>query len=126
MFGRTFMLKVYSRTLIHQKSGSKAPLLDCIDPYAERATDSNNLKNTSCAALASQQIYRCVPFWLEIGCFQKLLMWQGLNWVAEGATRYVAPLCITPYPFLIYSAFAPSWLFTPNAANLPTKHFGTL
>lgn len=40
MFGRTFMLKVYvySRTLICQKSGSKTPLLDCIDLYAERAT----------------------------------------------------------------------------------------
>jgi len=42
-----------------------------------RKSRSNNLKNTSCAALTSQQVDGRVPLWLEAGCPHKLLMWQG-------------------------------------------------
>lgn len=122
-FGKTFMLKVYvySRTSIRQKLGSEDSSAWLYWSLCRRS-HSNNLQNTSCTALASQQIDRCVPVWLGRGCLQKApdvvgaeLQW-GLNCrscMGEGAARRAAPLCVTPHLSPISSASAPPLLFTP-------------
>lgn len=80
-FGKTFVLKVYvyGITLICQKSGSKDSSAWLYWSLC-RKSHSNNLRSSSCAALASPQINRCAPVWLETGCLQKALNAAG----AEG------------------------------------------
>lgn len=61
---------MYGRTSIRQKSGSEDSSVWLYWSLCKKS-HSNNLKNTSCAALAPQQMDRCVPVWLETGCLQK-------------------------------------------------------
>lgn len=107
-FEKTFILKVCmcGRTSSRQKSGSEGSSAWLYWSLC-RKSHSNNLKNASCAVLASQQINSCVPVWLETGCLRKLPMRRGLNCnscVGEGAARRAAPPCITPHPSSISSA----------------------
>lgn len=112
---------MYGRTSICQKSGSEDSST-WLYWSLWRKSHSKNLKNTSCTALASEQMDRCVPIWLKTNCLQKLLMWFLHEW---GATRDAAPPCITPRPSATSSA-STSPLVLHLGANLPSEQAGAL
>lgn len=113
-FGKTLVLEVYMYgiTLVCQKLGSKDSSAWLYWSLC-RKSHSNNLESSSYAALASPQINRRVPVWLETGCLRMQRGLKGSSCVGEGAASCGPSPNGTPHPFPISSSSAPPWLFTP-------------
>lgn len=122
------MLKVYmcGGTLICQKLGSEDSSARLYWSSCRRSR-SNNLKNTTCAALASQQINRMCPYlaWKRLSVKAPNTVGAELQLLCGwGGARHAAPLCGTPQLSLT-TVSAPPLLFTPAGANLPSEPAGT-